>query len=115
MMASSRRGTFARARADQATMEKKFELAPTHETKARHREVQLLLNIAEPDPEYQAVLITDEASLLDATGTRPEDIERRLAAYFGVDLELDIGLPIWQLVDEIKRLRPGWPDDFGAM
>lgn len=59
-------------------MVKKFELAPTHETEAREREVQLLLNIAEPDPEYQPVLLTDEASLLEATATRPEDIQRRL-------------------------------------
>jgi hypothetical protein len=96
-------------------MEKTFELAPTHETEVREREVQLLLNLAEPDPEYQPVLVTDEASLLDATATPPGDLRRRLTAYFGVDLELDIGLPIWQLVDAMKRLRPGWPESSGSM
>ena len=95
-------------------MEMKLGYAATHETKARDREIRLLVNIAEPDPEYQPVVLTDEASLLDATATLPEDIQRRLAAYFGVDIELDLRRPLWQLVDAIKRLRPGWPDQ-GSM
>jgi len=71
------------------------------------------MNIAEPDPEYQPFILTDEASLLDAVGTEAEKIMCRLNAYLGVDLALDISLPVWRLVDEIKRLRPGWPDEFG--
>lgn len=63
--------------------------------------------------EYQPFIVTDEASLLDAVATEPAEIKRRLTAYFRVDLEVDIDLPIWRVVDEIKRLRPGWPEDFG--
>jgi hypothetical protein len=38
-------------------------------------------------------------------------MHRRFDAYFKADLELDLALPVWRLVDKIKRLRPGWPDD----
>jgi len=85
--------------------------APSTETVARGREVQLLINIAEPDPELQPFALTDEASLLDAVPTSADDMHRRFDAYFKADLELDLGLPLWRLVDKIKRLRPGWPDD----
>jgi len=88
-----------------------IELAPSTETVARGREVQLLINIAEPDPELQPFSLTDAASLLDAVPTSPDDILRRFDAYFRADLELDLALPLWRLVDKIKRLRPGWPDD----
>jgi hypothetical protein len=81
------------------------------ETKARKREVQLIIDVAEPDPEYQAFILTDEASLLDAVATEPGEISRRLNTYFGADLGLDLGTPVWRLVDRIKQLRPGWPDE----
>ena len=96
-----------------APFDKKIEVAPSSKTESWHREVQLPINIAEPDPRYQPVILTDEASLLDAVGTAAEEITNRLNAYFGVSLALDISLPVWRLVDEIKRLRPGWPDEFG--
>jgi len=90
---------------------KKIEVAPSLETELRRREVQLLINIAEPDPEYQPFIVTDEASLLDAVATEADAIAKRLDAYFGAPLELDLRSPIWRLVDAIKRLRPGWPDE----
>ena len=90
---------------------KKIEVAESVETAAREREVQLLINIAEPDPEYQPFILTDEASLLDAVATAPAEIAVRLRAYFCADLGLDLRLPVWRLVDEIKRHLPGWPDD----
>ncbi len=88
-----------------------IELGPTSETVERGREVQLIINIAEPDPEFQPGVLTDEASLLDAVPTSPIEIARRLDAYFRADLGLDLALPLWRLVDAIRRLRPGWPDD----
>jgi len=83
------------------------------ETEARKREVQLLINVAEPDPEYQPFILTDEASLLDAVATEPGEISRRLNTYFGADLGLDLGTPVWRLVDRIRQLRPDWPDEPG--
>lgn len=88
-----------------------IDSAPSTETVARGREVQLLINIAEPDPEFQPFVLTDEASLLDAVPTSPIEISRRFDAYFRADLELDFALPLWRLVDTVKRLRPGWPDN----
>jgi hypothetical protein len=87
------------------------ELAPSTETVARAREIQLLINIAEPDPELQPEVLTDDASLLDAVSTTPTEIARRFDAYFRADLELDFTVPLWRLVDQIRRLRPGWPDN----
>jgi len=91
--------------------DKKIELAPSIETEGRKREVQLLINLVQPDPDYQPLILTDEASLLDAVAAEPCEILRRLNAYFGTDLGLDLGSPIWCLVDRIKQLRPGWPDE----
>lgn len=91
--------------------EKAIELAPSTETERRKREVQLLINIAEPDPQYQPFILTDEASLLDGVGTAPEEILRRLTAYFGSELDLDLRIPVWRLVELIKQLRPDWPEE----
>ena len=93
---------------------KKLDVAPTAETSKRWREVQLLINIAEPDPEFQPSIVTDEASLLDCVGTSPDDITKRLNAYFDDDLGLDLGLPVWRIVDAIRRKRPAWPDNPGT-
>jgi hypothetical protein len=90
-----------------------IDVAPSTETELRRREVQLLINIAEPDPQYQPFIVTDEASLLDAVAPDEVAIRLRFEAYFGASLGLDLRLPVWRLVDAIKRLRPGWPDDPG--
>ena len=81
------------------------------ETEVRKREVQLLINVVEPDPDYQPFILTDEASLLDAVLAEPREIATRLNTYFGADLGLDLRTPVWRLVDRIKQLRPGWPDE----
>ena len=106
------RGTLAQQRMKQPG--RQIEVAPSRETDLRRREVQLLINIAEPDPEYQPFIVTDEASLLDAVAADASDVERRLIAYFGHSLGLDLRTPIWRVVDAIKRIRPGWPDDPGS-
>jgi hypothetical protein len=90
--------------------EKRFELAPQVETELRKREIQLLINIAEPDPEYQPFLLTDEASIFSAVGTDKSVIRKRMSCYFGEDLELPLHLPLWRLVDRVRKLRPGWPE-----
>jgi len=52
---------------------KPFEIAPDTEIQRRAREVQFLLNVVEPDPEYQPFVLTDEASLFDAVGHDEDD------------------------------------------
>jgi hypothetical protein len=90
---------------------RRIEFAETSETDRRQREVQLLINVAEPDPELQPFFLSDEANLYDAVGTAPEDIQRRVDAYFGRRLPVSLGLPLYQLVDAIRAIRPEWPDD----
>ena len=90
---------------------KKLELADQTQTDARRREIQLLINLVEPDPLYQPMILTDEAKLFDAVGTDEETMRRRLVSYFGDAIELNVRLPLWRLVDDIKRQRPSWPED----
>ncbi len=91
---------------------KKFEIADDTETKAREREVQILLNIGEPDPTYQPWILTDEASVFDAVGMDEDEILRRLALYFHGDFSFSLRQLLWKLVDEIKSVYPNWPDDW---
>jgi hypothetical protein len=90
---------------------RRFEIAPHTEIQRRAREVQLLLNLVEPDPEHQPFVLTDEASLFDAVGREEDEIRRRLELYFGRPFAFDLSLPIWRLVDEIRAWRPGWPEE----
>jgi hypothetical protein len=90
---------------------KKLELSDQTQTDARRREIQLLINLVEPDPLYQPMILTDEASFFDAVGADEETMTRRLNFYFGDAIELNVHLPLWKLVDDIKRQRPGWPED----
>ena len=94
------------------TAGKKIELADHAQTDARERDIQLLINIVEPDPEYQDPLVTDEASLLDAIGVDPATMTQRLKEHFGSDFDLPLQLPLWKLVDAIKTRHPNWPGSF---
>ena len=91
---------------------KKFEIADDTETQVHAREVQVLLNIVEPDPEYQPFILTDEASLFDAVAAGDDEMLRRLALYFRDDFSFSLRQPIWKLVDEIKSVYPNWPEDW---
>jgi hypothetical protein len=84
--------------------------APTDETDRRKREVQLLINVIEPDPAYQPFVLTDLASVLDVTGVDEPQIRARLEFYLGEPFPVDLSMPVWQLVDEIKRIRSTWPE-----
>lgn len=74
------------------------------------REIQLLLNVIEPDPEYQPQFLSDEASLLDCLGTDESIIVKRLSEYFGTAFTHSIRQPVWKLVEELKRTHVGWPE-----
>ena len=93
-------------------MTKKFEPADTNETDKREREVQLLVNLIEPDPEYQPYFISDLASLYDITAQMPEEMEAKIRFYFKGDLPASLTTPIWQFVDLVKQRYPGWPDEW---
>jgi hypothetical protein len=63
---------------------KTFEIADDTETRARAREVQALLNIVEPDPEYQPFILTDEASLFGAVAAWEDECSDDLRCTFAV-------------------------------
>jgi hypothetical protein len=93
---------------------KRIVLAPQLETNRREDDIRSLIRIVEPDPEYQEPLVTDEASLLDAVGASPEEVQARLEAHFGARLAIPLTLPLWRFVDALAALRPGWQGESDA-
>lgn len=89
---------------------KTIELADHTQTDARESDIQLIINIVEPDTEYQDPLVTDEANLLDAVGVDEATMTQRLKHHFGDDFDLSLRLPLWKLVDAVKARYTGWPD-----
>ncbi|MEJ2407224.1 MAG: hypothetical protein P8171_23660 [Candidatus Thiodiazotropha sp.] len=89
-----------------------IEVAESEETGKREREVQLLMNVVEPDPEYQAFFISDEACFYDISGQDEKEIEERLRFYFKGELPAPLKTPIWQFVEIVKQHYPGWPDEW---
>ena len=89
---------------------RKVEVAPTAETELRVREVQLLINVIQPDPAYQPFLVTDEASPLDVSSLPQEVVCARLEAYLKRPLPCEVRTPLWRLVDAIKHEIPDWPE-----
>lgn len=90
-----------------------FATADDRETAARAREVGLLIHVVEPDPSYQPLVVTDEASLLDLVGTDEGAMRARLAAYLGEPPWFELALPVWRVVDAVRARRPGWPEQDG--
>lgn len=37
-------------------------------------------------------------------------VQELLGHHFETDMNLDLRLPVWRLVDSIELLQPGWPD-----
>ena len=87
---------------------KRIVLAPQLETSRRERDIGLLIRIVEPDPEYQEPLVTDEATLLDAIGASPDEIQERLDVHFGTRLVIPLYAAPVAIVDALSALRPGW-------
>jgi hypothetical protein len=79
---------------------------------ARWREIQLLVNIVMPDPSCQPFYLSDDASLFEIYNHREDIIRQRLAGYFGKSFKANMRQPLWKLVDELKGIYPGWPEDW---
>lgn len=77
----------------------------------RKRELQLILNIIQPDPESQPLVVYDATCFNNVTWQNIEEIEERLRFYFKGDLPSSLAIPIWQFIDEVKLQYPGWPDN----
>jgi hypothetical protein len=76
--------------------------------KLRSREIQLLVNIIAPDPQYQPWYLSDDASVFEIRDQDKTTIRQRLEGYFGKPLRFEIRArqPLLDLVDEIKKLYP---------
>ena len=90
----------------------KIENCDAYETQKREREIQLLINVIEPDPEYQPIFISDEATFLDVTGKKKELIESRLEFYLKSELPASLNTPLWKFVDILKIKYSGWPEEW---
>ena len=76
----------------------------------RKREIQFLINIVEPDPEYQPFFISDEATFLDLVSNEPTEISKKIESYFNNNFKINLSLPAWRIVDFIKDKVLNWPD-----
>lgn len=80
----------------------------------RRREIELLVNIIAPDPRYQPWFLADEASIYAVRDQGEKTIRPRLEGYFGRPLKFELRKrqPLWELVDDIKKAYPDWPDSW---
>ena len=88
-----------------------IEIGTDIESKARAREIQILVNIQEPDPEYQPFILTDEATVFEINLDSKDTIKKKYEFYFKSDLDIVFDQPLWKLVDQIKEKIKGWPDE----
>jgi len=91
---------------------KKFEPDDDSEVKQRSREMQIIVNVIEPDPQLQPYFLSDRASVFEVSAESEDTIRNRLEVYFKEPLKFSIDQPLWKLVDELKKAFPGWPDNW---
>ena len=99
-------------RTSETSMIKDIEFAESDEIESRAREVQLIINVVEPDPEYQPTFISDEACFYDITGKDEKEVEANLRHYFKGELPAQLNTPVWQFIEIVKRRYPGWPENW---
>jgi hypothetical protein len=78
----------------------------------RERAIWVLVNILIPDPIFQPMYLSDKASVFDVFNQGEKTIRSRLEGYFGKELRFKIRKPLWSLIDEIREIYPGWPNDW---
>ena len=91
---------------------KQIKIAESEEIEKRKREVQLIMNVIEPDPEYQSFFISDKSIIYDLSGQDEKEIEERLKFYFKGELPAPLSTPVWQFIEIVKQRYPGWPDEW---
>lgn len=87
------------------------KLADTNDVDARAREVQLVMNVIEPDPEFQPMFLSDESHILQCCRVEEDMIATRLRSFFGPSIELKLDGTVVEFIDSIKRQIPDWPDN----
>jgi len=91
-----------------------FEQASDDETQKREREIRILINLVQPDPQYQPFVLTDESLLTDLSSESLTSMAERFDHYFraqyNAPFDFDARGPIWQVVDRIRDRHPDWPE-----
>ncbi len=88
-----------------------LEFGSNEKLKGRDRELRTLINILEPDPEYQPFFLADDATVFEITWESEGEIIRRLKCYFGGGFDVPVHLPLWEFIDKIRGQFPEWPED----
>lgn len=99
-------------RRDVAGWTNRLEIGEQTENYRRKREIQILVNVIQPDPQHQPRILTDQATPFDAYDLSERTIRERLESYFRRPLMIPLSLPLWQIADALKAQYPGWPDDW---
>jgi Family of unknown function (DUF6188) len=76
----------------------------------RSREISTLINILQPDPEFQPIIFANEPKITEVLGKSEEELNKRLEVYFGKELKLSAAQPLHRLLAQIKEALPDWPD-----
>ncbi len=71
-----------------------------------------MINIMEPDAEYQTMFVSEEVCFHDIVGPDTEEVEDRLKFYYKGEVLTLLSTPIWQFIDMVKQRYPGWPDEW---
>jgi len=80
-----------------------------YKTRLYRREIQLLINIQQPDPEYQPILVTDKSVIFDIVTTTVKVVRQRFTEYFEQPFTYNLNQPLWKLVEDIRLSQPDWP------
>ncbi|VAW77436.1 hypothetical protein MNBD_GAMMA12-1452 [hydrothermal vent metagenome] len=86
-----------------------YDFYPDGKTHMYRREIQLLINVQQPDPEFQPILITDQSVIFDVVTSNETVIRKRFANYFEQPFHFNLLQPLWKLVEDIQRTQPDWP------
>ena len=82
-----------------------IEFAPDDKMREMQPLIEVLFREVLPD-EGEPLFVSDEATLLDVSGSPPEEIARRCAAYYGANVtEDDLVIPLWRLLPLLEARR----------
>jgi hypothetical protein len=81
----------------------KFKLASSEQTERAREAIDEFLDAVIP-AEERPYIVTDLANVFDVTTLSADEIKERCLRIYGVRLsEEDLGLPLWKLVEHLKR------------
>ncbi len=92
-----------------AMTDRDLQSQANYKTRLYRREIQLLINIQQPDPEYQPILLTDNSIIFDIVTATIKVVRQRFTEYFEQPFTYNLNQPLWKLVEDIRLRQPDWP------